>query len=218
MPDGGGCTPGQCDATGRRYCLFDGTWSFQDAIEYCTNCNYCADSSQNCGETGVDCGDGALCPDCTGNEFTYTIYRGWNLISSPFATVTGVTADTCKAAAGNFYYFDIQTGKWNVDTVGIQTLEKGVSYWYYTPYDCSVTITGSGTVTSNDISLTTGWNQVGSPSDGMSNTQTMANKCNNCQDNTCNIIITKWFNPVSKQYEDVNKLDRGKGYVTQCID
>ena len=212
----GACTPGECDLVSRRYCLPDGTWSAPESSEYCdiANCDHCSDSVQNCGEAGVDCGAFG-CADCE-----FVIYKGWNLISTPHDSITSVLTDTCGATNGKFYYYNAQTGKWVVDTVGIQNLQKGVSYWFYSTKNCVIDVAGSGTVTEADISLHAGWNQVGAPTGGMSDVDSMMDNCHSssCSDSACSSMKVLWYNPVSQSWQQVNTMQAWKGYSVQCID
>lgn len=211
------CTPGECDTVDRRYCDA-GTWSSQDALVYCQNCDNCIDNYQNCGEDGVDCGVAAGCDECMLFDYTYNIYKGWNLISSPFDSITRVVSDTCNAANKNFYRYDYQTG-WDVKTVGIVNIRGGLSYWFYSPYDCNIEISGTGVVTIGDIDIDAGWTQIGSTTNIMTDAKNvLKSKCGSCSDGTCTSVMTLWYNPVSKEWEEVDTLERGKGYSVQCID
>lgn len=140
--------------------------------------------------------------------FTFNIYAGWNLISSPFADITDVSSDTCDAASANYYYYDRNSMSWVVDTVGIENLEPGIGYWFYSTSSCTVSIVGSTDVITSDISIHSGWNHVGSPADGLSNTNSIMSGCSEPR-----VLL---YNPLSQQFEEVSSLQAGRGYNVYC--
>ncbi len=224
-----GCTPGDCNTTSRIYCLADGTWSEPDSADYCASCGHCADNVQNCDEEGVDCG-GADCAACGGEggdggdggvptTTTLEIYKGWNLISSPFSEITNVLEDTCGATNGNFYFYNSSTGHWDVGTKGIQNLQGGIGYWFYSNDDCVVTVEGSGVVMANNVRLNKGWNYVGSPTYSLADVSALKDNCDNCEDGKCSSIEVIWYDPVTKSWEEnVMSLETGRGYNVKCVD
>jgi len=139
------------------------------------------------------------------------------LISSPFGVIEGVTVDTCGAENGNFYYYNVETGKWVVDTVGILNLKKGVGYWFYSSKSCEVTISGSETVTSNDITIEPGWNHIASPTEGLADAHSLKIRCTKCAGGICSSMKTLWYNPIFKDWVEVSSLEPGKGYHVQCV-
>jgi hypothetical protein len=149
--------------------------------------------------------------------FTLVIKPGWNLISLPCWHVDSVTQDGCGATNGNFYTYDAATGKWNVQTVGIASLKKATSYWFYSTRYCSVTVQASGNVGANDIALSKNdWNDVGAPKGGMSNLAELNNKCRNCAGNTCTSIEVKYYDTAAREFKTPTSLQEGVGYRVKC--
>ncbi len=216
-----GCEPILSQCVGPEYL---GSWIDQGCAADCETAGTCAGNKQ-C-QKRIDsygCKDAYRCeldPNC--KVTTFNIYRGWNLISSPIANIESITEDTCGATNANFYYYNVETSKWVVDTVGILNLQKGIGYWFYSSKSCTVTIGGSGDVTSNDITIYSGWNQVGSPTGGMSSAAVdlMKNTCMNCGSGgtagSCSTMKTLWYDPVAQSWKEVSSLEDRKGYHIQC--
>lgn len=220
-----GCTAGECSLVTRQYCISDDNWSDEDSSEYCNNCDHCNDETKNCDEEGIDCG-GSTCPSCedtdpdgdTGSEtFEYSLSKGWNMISSPYNSIT-LISDECGAYSNKFYHYDSETGNWKIDTVGIENIEPGKGYWFYTTKSCDIVVSGSDQIWETDIRTSTGWNYVGSPMNGLADIGLLSDNCLDCVDGICDTLTTKWYNPVSKTWDDVTTLEKGKGYILKCED
>jgi len=151
-------------------------------------------------------------------EFTFNMYKGWNLISTPYESITTIIEDTCGATNGEFYYYDVVTNTWRIDTIGINNLQKGIGYWFYAINPCYARVYGSGPISSNDITIYPGWNQVGSPTLGLTDASSISNRCTSCSGGSCNDITVLWYNPITKRWVDASILEPGKGYVVRCID
>jgi hypothetical protein len=137
--------------------------------------------------------------------------------------VTSISQDQCGATSGEFYFYDVATGEWNVSTVGIRNLKKGIGYWFLSEKRCDIMIAGSGDIVANDIVPQAGWNQIGSPTYGMTSTAVneMKNRCKNCGSGgtagSCSSMKIFWYNPITKDFDEVSSLEPGKGYQLQCI-
>jgi len=229
------CVPAGCDPASRCvdpaltstdqgcgiYC--NGVGSLGGACRPNEQCRKTVDSN-GCAADQYSCVLDTNCQvSCDGSKkFTLQIYRGWNLISIPCSPIN-VVNDNCGATNGNFYMYDAETSEWNVDTVGIRNLNKGVAYWFYSDIRCTVNITGSGNVASSDVKLfpataTRAWNYVGSPAEGMSDMNTLMNRCMQCSDSKCSSVEIKWYDSVANAFRDVSSFGPGQGYQVKCID
>jgi hypothetical protein len=136
------------------------------------------------------------------NQFTF--YRGWNLISIPFKTITAVQ-DPCNIFSKSFYYLNMQTKKWEI-TTGKQ-IEGGKGYWVYCEAEeCVAQVSGSGAVKASDIPpLIKGYNLVGTTSSAPYDIQQIKG--------TCSISIGPlYWNAVTQRWVTVNTMEPGKGY------
>ena len=94
----------------------------------------------------------------------YTIYPGWNLISTAFKEITGITSDPCNLKIKKLYYLNRTTEKWE-EKVWTQ-LESGKGYWIFSEARqvCEIEVSGSGSANIADIpQLFGGWNMIGAP-------------------------------------------------------
>lgn len=89
----------------------------------------------------------------TGN---IAIYKGWNLISFPHPESIGFVGN-CENSILTYYHWDPSAVKWNVYKV--QSLPTN-GFWVYSNIEC--TMQYSGTTSIALISLSNGWNQIGS--------------------------------------------------------
>jgi len=214
------CTPDGCDIESRCVGPSFGNWEDQGCGADCGTAGKC-DWSEQCQKRDdiYGCAEEYQCVpspiSCVVQSFN--IYKGWNLISSPIADITGVAEDTCGATNGNFYYYNVGTGKWIVDTVGVRNLQKGIGYWFYSDKNCVVTIVGSGDVMLNDVTLRAGWNHIGSPTEGMVNAESVKTRCTSCAGGACSSMKVLWYDPIAKDFKEVSTLEAGKGYHVQCI-
>lgn len=171
--------------------------------------------------------------DCIEDTFTFDIYDGWTLISSPFKTVTRAVDDGCAGFLGvpnapskksgnkdantvGFYWLD-ERGVWDTKTVGITNLKGGYGYFVYSGKDCQITINGVIPVTTTDIQLSPGWAQIGSPKNDLADATHLKTHCAECEGYACVETKTLWYNPVTKHWDEVSSLEEGKGYRIQCI-
>lgn len=193
-----------------------GDWEDQGCGLDCGTAGRCEADEQCRKKTDIyGCADEYVCTsgvDCIVQSFE--IYRGWNLISSPITDIDSVINDTCGATGGNFYFYNIETDKWVVDVTGIRSLQKGIGYWFHSSRSCDVTIAGTGDVVSDDITIKAGWNQIGSPKDGMMDADT---NLNIRAGGICEEMKILWYNPAAQEWREANSLVRGKGYQIQCV-
>lgn len=140
------------------------------------------------------------------------------MISSPIANIDSEINDTCGATGGNFYFYNVTTDKWVVDITGIRNLQKGIGYWFHSSRSCDVTIAGTVDVVPGDITIKAGWNQIGSPTDGMMDADTsLMTYCKECANERCEEMKILWYNPAAQDWREVDSLGRGKGYQIQCV-
>lgn len=181
----------------------------------------CADQM----ECRVD--DSCAGPEIPVEEITLPkIYKGWNLISSPFDPILDIVEDTCDATDANFYYYNGETGKWVITTDSLWKLKAGVGYWFHSPRDCTITLAGalddSTDVEDEDVIVSSGWNQIGVPRDGMTNTvskMTEIGRCDDCVDSVCEEAEVLWYNPQRQEWELIDNaynLVVGYGYNVEC--
>ena len=91
----------------------------------------------------------------TGASGNIQIYPGWNLISFPYADSVGL-AGTCDPSILNFYSYDATSGSWISNSAGPSS---GKGAWVYSNTSCVLQY--SGYVNIPSISLTQGWNEMG---------------------------------------------------------
>ena len=153
-----------------------------------------------------------------GESFTLAIKPGWNLISVPYRTIYGAELDGCGMANGNFYFYDAATGKWNVKTVGITSLRKATSYWFYSTGYCSVIVRGYDDVAASDVVLVKNeWSDVGAPKDGMTLQSLTDAACPTCSGNRCNSMKVLYYDTLAGQFKVATSLQEGVGYRVQCV-
>jgi len=83
------------------------------------------------------------------------IYKGWNLISFPYADSVGL-AGTCQPSVLTYYSWNPSTKRWSVLT---GQPPAGSGFWVYSSIDCTMQYSGSYQIFS--IPLSAGWNQFG---------------------------------------------------------
>ncbi len=220
------CSPDGCDIESRCMDASYSDWSSYGCGADCGmegRCNWdeqCQKmiDSYGCGDTSYQCVRDDSCM-----KYEYTFYNKWNLISSPMVNVDSVMLDECGAANSKFYHYDAATGKWNVDTVGITSLEPGNSYFFYASGNCDVVIAGRGEIYNDDVELSSGWNDVGAPTSIMDSSavEALKDRCSNCGDQgsagSCDSMVVKWYDPIAQKYTTATTLEPGKGYKVQCV-
>jgi hypothetical protein len=158
---------------------------------------------------------------CDGTDtIDYHLFKGWNSLSLPCSQVD-VVSDKCGAGSGNFYFYDGNTGKWNVTTVGVTTLRKGVGYWFYSTSRCDFTLkasAGAAAVTKDDIAINSGWNQIASPLTGLDDPKSALTACKDCVDNICSSVNVLHYSAFARQWNDAQVLSAGQGYSVECVD
>ncbi len=150
-------------------------------------------------------------------ELSYELNRGWNLISIPYKD-SRIKNNGCTDSDFKLYTYDGVTEKWNVDTIGIENADGGKSYWIHSDSNCGFSIIASKGIDEEDILISEGWNYIGSPKDGLDEIGLLSDNCLDCVDGICDTLTTKWYNPVSKTWDDVTTLEKGKGYILKCED
>jgi hypothetical protein len=198
------------------WCADKGQCDLGQMCKRYTDANGCLAQNYQCvndASCNFDCGTHGA------TSITLTLFSGWNAISLPCNLVT-VLKDTCGATNGNFYFYDAVTGKWNISTVGIANLVKGVGYWFYTTRTCNITFTGgsgASNVVPADLTIKLGWNQVGSTTAGLNNAGDAVKSCQNCLGYTCENTRVMWWDTLAQQWRQVNKMALGRGYSVDCI-
>ncbi|MBI2547170.1 MAG: Ig-like domain-containing protein [Candidatus Aenigmarchaeota archaeon] len=139
------------------------------------------------------------------------VTKGWNLLSVPYRSFDFVstTCDTSK----NLYHFDSSIGRWAA-VKQLKDVKGGSGYWLYSDKECEIKIVGKQTLTSSDVELRNGWNQIGSPSSDYT-FQNIGNWCGAQTILYYNITTHQW-----KTLTSTDKLERFKGYFvkTGCVD
>jgi hypothetical protein len=185
------------------------------------DCRLSSDSN-GCAKEKYECVQSAGCGvACDGSkDLRIPMFYGWNSISLPCTSMRIVT-DGCGVSYGNFYFYDGNTGKWNVSTVGLDTLQSGVGYWFFSSRACSVVLRASGgarPILLADISINSGWNQVAGPTGGLDDAKDSLSTCKDCADGRCSVVKVLQYDTLGSKWEDVNRLSPTYGYSVQCID
>jgi hypothetical protein len=127
--------------------------------------------------------------------------KGWNLFSIPYTTIQA--SDSCGVLSATFYYWSTSANKWE-KVIGINNIKNAKGYWFYSDSDCSVGISGLGQTSSNEIKLYTGWNTIGSPSDPVSDINTVST--------ACSITEKYYYETETKQWREATSLEPFIGY------
>jgi len=91
-------------------------------------------------------------------EWTVTLSRGWNLVSSPIVVGTGGVRDYFPTVVGDAYWYDPAERRY----LPRRSIEPGKGYFVLALEDTTYTLTGYP-VTSFTLTLDEGWNMVGAP-------------------------------------------------------
>lgn len=146
-------------------------------------------------------------------DYRIEFNAGWNMFSIPvnkvvqtselFATMAADTTDGEKICTTNdvaskiWHYLD---GKY----ASTSSIEPGLGYWVKMRDNCVVCVTGEPVTIDYFPKLSSGWNQVGGPTESVEFSTSVGD---------CTVTGGPWnYNTLTKQYERSTYLDAGKGY------
>ena len=130
-------------------------------------------------------------------SYKLTFHKGWNLFSVPLAYVTSYAASSC-ALESNLWA--LINGKYEKTA----NMEGGSGYWMEVPQNCSVIVNGPALNQSHYVTLTAGWNMVGSLPTAINISSV---------DGTCNVMKGPYAYNASTGYHATSELVPGKGYL-----
>ncbi len=130
-------------------------------------------------------------------SYKLTFHKGWNLFSVPLAYVTSYAASSC-ALESNLWA--LINGKYEKTA----NMEGGSGYWMEVPQNCSVIVSGPALNQSHYVTLTAGWNMVGSLPTAINISSV---------DGTCNVMKGPYAYNASTGYHATSELVPGKGYL-----
>ena len=158
------CGVGACASTGQLIC--------QNGNEV-DNCQIGTSSVESCNNIDDDC-DGAIDEDCTSISLT----SGWNLISLSVEPHDPTIGEVLGSISGQYISVWTYVGgddPWRFydpsdpSASNLTTMEAGLGYWLNMSEPATLNVAGS--IPSNSISLSNGWNLIGYSS---SNSQDIA--------------------------------------------
>jgi len=146
--------------------------------------------------------------DCTdeSEELTFIqLKQGWNMISTPYNTVTFDTSD-CTLFSKAYHYHPTASSIY--DTIDVGDMEGGVGYWVYSysKPSCEVKLSGQANPISEPTEFSAGWTQIAVPPQGLKKDEI---QCDQIKD-------PMTWNTETQGWVQVQSMAPGKSYFVDC--
>lgn len=140
---------------------------------------------------------------------------GWNLISVPVLSNDQNTSAVIGDDAASFFFYEYK----NADYFSAITVERNKGYWFGIETNATVDVTGKPKITDDTLSVSAGWNLVGSPFLKKYPKSSVMYSRNGSTVSADSAVQLGWvqnsfynYNVTSKSYESADTLSLWNGY------
>lgn len=140
---------------------------------------------------------------------------GWNLISVPVLPNDQNTSAVIGDDASNFFFYEYK----NADYFSAITVERNKGYWFGIESNATVDVTGKPKITDDTLSISSGWNLIGSPFLKKYPKSAVMYSKNGVTVSADSAVQLGWvqnsfynYNVTSKSYESADTLSLWSGY------
>lgn len=169
--------------------------------------------------TNSDITNSALKVYFTGSGIEFLLQKdftaGWNLISIPVQPADQNTSAVIGDDAASFFFYEYKNDVYQ----SAITVERNKGYWFGIESNVTVDVTGKPQITNDTLSVSAGWNLVGSPFLKKYPKTAVRYSKNGVTVSADSAVQLGWvqnsfynYNPVSKSYESADTLSLWNGY------
>ena len=140
---------------------------------------------------------------------------GWNLISVPVVPIDQNTSAVIGDDVANFFFYEYKNG----DYSSAITVERNKGYWFGIESNTTVVVTGKPKIIDDTLSISAGWNLVGSPFLKKYPKSAIKYSKNGVTVSADSAVQLGWlqnsfynYNVTSKSYESADTLSLWNGY------
>ncbi|MCK9425841.1 MAG: choice-of-anchor D domain-containing protein [Ignavibacteriaceae bacterium] len=140
---------------------------------------------------------------------------GWNLISIPVQPTDQSTSAVISDDVANFFFYEYKNAVYQTAI----TVERNKGYWFGIETNATVDVTGKPRITNDTISISAGWNLVGSPFLKKYPKSAVQYSKNGVTVSADSAVQLGWiqnsfynYNVTSKSYESADTLSLWNGY------